>query len=93
MTTAFIADLHLSPARPDITAAFSDFCQQQRHTLDALYILGDLFDAWLGDDDPSDFAGQIKSQLRALSEAGVRFTLCRAIVTLCWVSALRRTWA
>lgn len=71
MTTAFIADLHLSPARPDITAAFSDFCQQQRHTLDALYILGDLFDAWLGDDDPSDFARQIKSLLRALSDAGV----------------------
>jgi len=70
MTTAFIADLHLSPARPDITAAFSDFCQQHQH-LDALYILGDLFDAWLGDDDPSDFAAHIKAQLRQLSAAGV----------------------
>lgn len=70
MTTAFIADLHLSPARPDITAAFNDFCQQH-HQLDALYILGDLFDAWLGDDDPSAFAQQVKSQLSALSEAGV----------------------
>ena len=70
MTTAFIADLHLSPARPDITAAFCDFCQQNE-ALDALYILGDLFDAWLGDDDPSDFAQQIKSQLKWLCDAGV----------------------
>lgn len=70
MSTAFIADLHLSPARPDITAAFCDFCQKHQ-SLDALYILGDLFDAWLGDDDPSDFAQQIKSQLRALRAAGV----------------------
>lgn len=70
MTTAFIADLHLSPARPDILAAFSDFCQQHQH-LDALYILGDLFDAWLGDDDASDFAARIKAQLKTLSDAGV----------------------
>lgn len=70
MTTAFIADLHLSPGRPDILAAFSDFCQQHQH-LDALYILGDLFDAWLGDDDSSDFASRIKTQLKALSDAGV----------------------
>ena len=70
MSTAFIADLHLSPARPDITAAFCEFCAQNQ-ALDALYILGDLFDAWLGDDDPSDFAQQIKNQLKALSDAGV----------------------
>jgi len=71
MTTAFIADLHLSPGRPDILAAFSQFCQQHQH-LDALYILGDLFDAWLGDDDTSEFAAQVKIQLKQLSDNGVR---------------------
>lgn len=71
MTSAFIADLHLSPTRPDITAAFCDFCQQHQH-LESLYILGDLFDAWLGDDDPSDFAQQIKAPLKQLSHNGVK---------------------
>lgn len=71
MTTAFIADLHLSPGRPDILAAFSDFCQQHQQ-LEALYILGDLFDAWLGDDDTSDFAAQVKEQLTQLTDNGVR---------------------
>lgn len=71
MTTAFIADLHLSPGRPDILAAFSDFCQQHKR-LDALYILGDLFDAWLGDDDTSEFAAQVKGQLKQLTDNGVR---------------------
>lgn len=71
MTTAFIADLHLSPGRPDILDAFNRFCEQSAN-LDALYILGDLFDTWLGDDDTSDFAFQIKSQLKQLSESGVK---------------------
>ncbi|ATZ72437.1 UDP-2,3-diacylglucosamine diphosphatase [Idiomarina sp. X4] len=71
MTTAFIADLHLSPGRPDILDAFANFCAQSTD-LDALYILGDLFDAWLGDDDSSDFAFQIKSQLKQLSDSGVK---------------------
>jgi len=49
--TLFIADLHLSDSRPDITAAFVDFIAQlQQQTIDALYILGDLFEVWLGDD-------------------------------------------
>ncbi|MGM0524994.1 MAG: UDP-2,3-diacylglucosamine diphosphatase [Pseudomonadota bacterium] len=71
MSTAFIADLHLSPARPDITAAFRQFCQAHTN-LTALYILGDLFDAWLGDDDPSEFASDIKSILKEISDQGVQ---------------------
>lgn len=71
MTTAFIADLHLSPAQPEITQAFRAFCQSQQH-LDALYILGDLFDAWLGDDDDSEFAADIKWQLKQLTDNGVK---------------------
>ncbi|WP_404402162.1 UDP-2,3-diacylglucosamine diphosphatase [Idiomarina seosinensis] len=71
MTTGFIADLHLTPARPDITAAFRQFCQSHQQ-LTALYILGDLFDAWLGDDDSSLFAENIKEILAGLSANGVK---------------------
>ncbi|WP_322407234.1 UDP-2,3-diacylglucosamine diphosphatase [Idiomarina sp. PL1-037] len=71
VTTGFIADLHLSPGRPDILAAFDNFCQQHTN-LDALYILGDLFDAWLGDDDTSEFAAQVKNQLKYMTDSGVR---------------------
>lgn len=71
MASAFIADLHLSPAHPEITQAFRAFCQSQQQ-LDALYILGDLFDAWLGDDDPSYFAEDIKATLKQLSGSGVK---------------------
>ena len=50
MTTLFISDLHLCAERPDITAAFIGFLRTQARQADALYILGDLFEVWLGDD-------------------------------------------
>lgn len=71
MTTWFISDLHLSPARPDITALFEQFLQEQASQADALYILGDLFDAWVGDDDTSDFAATVQGALRQLVNRGV----------------------
>lgn len=71
MTIRFISDLHLSPARPDITALFLDFLETDGRASTALYILGDLFDAWLGDDDDSAFATQIRTALKALTNAGV----------------------
>ncbi len=72
MTTWFIADLHLSPARADISALFADFLQQlAEQQPDALYILGDLVDAWIGDDDHSEFALQLQQQLRQLTASGV----------------------
>jgi UDP-2,3-diacylglucosamine hydrolase len=46
----FIADLHLSPEHPERSLALIDFCQQRVHPDDKLYILGDLFEAWIGDD-------------------------------------------
>ena len=52
MTTLFISDLHLDGARPDITAQFLDFLEREARSAQALYILGDLFEAWIGDDDP-----------------------------------------
>lgn len=71
MSTWFIADLHLSPQRPDISALFAAFLQQLPGQAEALYILGDLVDAWLGDDDDSDFARWLQQQLRQLTESGV----------------------
>jgi UDP-2,3-diacylglucosamine hydrolase len=50
MRRLFIADLHLNPARPEHSCALIDFCQQRINANDELYILGDLFDAWIGDD-------------------------------------------
>lgn len=50
MTTLFIADLHLSDQRPEITNLFVNFLKNEARQCRALYILGDLFEAWLGDD-------------------------------------------
>ncbi|EKE83860.1 UDP-2,3-diacylglucosamine diphosphatase [Idiomarina xiamenensis] len=71
MTQLFISDLHLSPARPDICELFFEFLQGPAREAAALYILGDLFDAWIGDDDNSRFAAEVKQQLRQLTQAGV----------------------
>lgn len=71
MTTLFISDLHLDPQRPEITALFGQFLDEEARHADALYILGDLFEAWVGDDDPSDAGAFTATKLRALHEAGV----------------------
>ena len=71
MTTLFIFDLHLDPARPEITALFLRFLQREAASADALYILGDLFEAWVGDDDPSSTGQQVADGLRRLADAGV----------------------
>lgn len=70
MTTLFISDLHLDAERPQITALFGRFLEDQARGAEALYILGDLFEAWVGDDDPSDTGALVASGLRALSDAG-----------------------
>ena len=71
MTTLFISDLHLDPARPGITRLFGRFIEREARAADALYILGDLFEAWVGDDDPSETGAFVADSLRALAEAGV----------------------
>lgn len=71
MTTLFISDLHLDPERPDITRLFGDFIDGEARGAEALYILGDLFEAWVGDDDPSDTGAFVASKLRALGDRGV----------------------
>ncbi len=71
MTTMFISDLHLDAERPRITALFGQFLDGEAREADALYILGDLFDAWVGDDDPSPAGAFVAGKLRALVDAGV----------------------
>lgn len=71
MTTLFISDLHLDPTRPDITSQFLDFLHEEARSADALYILGDLFEAWVGDDDPEPEKRRAVAALRDLADLGV----------------------
>lgn len=66
-STLVIADLHLSDERPDITQCFTDFLKQNEGKHDALYILGDLFEAWIGDDDINEFTSQIATSIKLFS--------------------------
>lgn len=75
-TTLFISDLHLCASRPAITVAFMEFLQHTASKAKTLYILGDLFEYWAGDDDVDDaFHQQIISGFKKLSDAGVEIFL------------------
>lgn len=65
--TYFIADLHLSADRPDITSCLLTFLQDEARHADALYVLGDLFEVWLGDDDVTPFSESIAAAFKACS--------------------------
>ena len=67
----FISDLHLGLEKPDITRRFLHFLKTRANTADSLYILGDLFDAWIGDDDPTPPNNQIRKHLKELVQSGV----------------------
>ncbi|MFM2481724.1 UDP-2,3-diacylglucosamine diphosphatase [Celerinatantimonas sp. YJH-8] len=71
MVSYFIADLHLSDERPDIVRAFLRFLDEQAPHADALYILGDLFEVWVGDDLLSDTAIKVADALQALNQQGL----------------------
>ncbi|WP_391089592.1 UDP-2,3-diacylglucosamine diphosphatase [Vibrio sp. NH-UV-68] len=71
MTTLFISDLHLSPATPATTDCFVRFMRQEAIHAEALYVLGDLFEFWIGDDDRSEFAEQIRAEFKTLTNSGV----------------------
>jgi UDP-2,3-diacylglucosamine hydrolase len=67
----FISDLHLDPARPAITGLLLNFLEQPARQAEALYILGDLFEAWIGDDDAAEPGQTVAAALRALTDSGV----------------------
>lgn len=70
MTTLFISDLHLEESRPDITSAFLGFLDEKAMGVEQLYILGDFFEAWIGDDERTPLQEQVASALRTLRESG-----------------------
>lgn len=71
MATLFIADLHLQTEEPAITAGFLRFLYGEARSADALYILGDLFEAWIGDDDPNPLHREIACAIKSLADSGV----------------------
>ncbi|MGE9551781.1 UDP-2,3-diacylglucosamine diphosphatase [Erwinia amylovora] len=68
--TLFIADLHLCEEEPAITAGFLAFLRRDASQAEALYILGDLFEAWIGDDDPVPLHAEIAAELLTLTRSG-----------------------
>jgi UDP-2,3-diacylglucosamine hydrolase len=66
----FISDLHLEEGRPDITGAFLYFMDKIQSQAEALYILGDFFESWIGDDEDTELQVLIKERLRAFSQTG-----------------------
>ena len=71
MSSLFISDLHLDEARPQIVDLYTRFLKQEARNAEALYILGDLFESWIGDDDDSVLAQQVAAATRALHDSGV----------------------
>ena len=71
MTTLFISDLHLEASQPEIGEQFLSYLNGEARETEALYILGDLFEVWLGDDDPNPYYAAMKTALRELADAGV----------------------
>jgi UDP-2,3-diacylglucosamine hydrolase len=72
VATFFISDLHLDAARPRATRTFLDFIHDGVGPEDELYILGDLFEAWIGDDDDERWLDEVRQSLRILTQAGTR---------------------
>ena len=72
MALMFISDLHLDDNRPETTAEFLAFLEARCHGIEALYILGDLFEAWIGDDDDAELPTRIRGALRACNASGTR---------------------
>lgn len=72
MTYLFISDLHLSPDHPRLIRGFLDLLAQYKDSDTQLYILGDWFNAWIGDDDTSDWLDQIVNELRSFTQSGNR---------------------
>lgn len=66
----FISDLHLALEKTVITQRFLDFLHYRAQSASALYILGDLFDVWIGDDDDTPPNKAIKAALKQLVDSG-----------------------
>ena len=76
MSTLLASDLHLDGTLPDAIAQFEAFLSGPARSADALYILGDLFESWVGDDDDDAERARVCAALRALTGAGVACYAC-----------------
>jgi UDP-2,3-diacylglucosamine hydrolase len=75
MHSILVSDLHLSPERPSMCSLFLRFAEEQAKHAQAVYILGDLFDYWAGDDDPDPFNASVLAALRMLARQKVQVYL------------------
>jgi UDP-2,3-diacylglucosamine hydrolase len=71
MAHLFVSDVHLDAGAPAATAQFLGFLEREARGAQSLYILGDLFEAWVGDDDADQDKARVCAGLRALSDSGV----------------------
>ncbi|MEO8316589.1 MAG: UDP-2,3-diacylglucosamine diphosphatase, partial [Pseudomonadota bacterium] len=67
----FVSDLHLDATAPDAVAQFCQFLQGEARSAASLYILGDMFETWIGDDDDESARAEVCTALRALTCAGI----------------------
>jgi UDP-2,3-diacylglucosamine hydrolase len=74
VASLFISDLHLDEARPAATESFLRFLSGPARSASNLYILGDLFEAWIGDDDDAPWLNALRTALADLVAAGVNCT-------------------
>ena len=79
--TLFISDLHLDPERPAITGLFLDFLGNRARGADALYILGDLFEAWVGDDDISGMNREVCTAIQACARSAFRIFPAKSVTS------------
>ncbi|SHG25234.1 UDP-2,3-diacylglucosamine hydrolase [Microbulbifer donghaiensis] len=75
MSSYLISDLHLDESRPDVTRAFFDFLRGRAAGAEALYILGDFFEVWIGDDDDAPLAAEVARELSRFSGSGAELYL------------------
>lgn len=71
MTHLFVSDLHLDASAPATVERFIGFLRSEARTAESLYILGDLFETWIGDDDTDPVRSEVCAELRALTDSGV----------------------
>ena len=71
MTTLFLSDIHVSDQHPEISDHLKEFLLKEESKTNAIYVLGDLFEYWLGDDDPNPSFAEIKNLLKTLSDKNI----------------------
>ena len=76
MNTLLVSDLHLDGTQPAAIAQFKSFLAGPARAAEALYILGDLFESWVGDDDDDPDRARVCAALRTLTETGVACHVC-----------------